>query len=440
MLHRAFPNVYEGWFVVGSAAFTVLIIGAVFFYGFGAFFTEIIDEFHWSYGVTALGFSLRNEVGGIAAPFVGSAIDRFGARKVIIGGIVLSSAGVLALSAIQNLWQFYASILLIAVGTSAAGGAVGFAAIATWFERRRSSAMSLMAVGGGVGGLLVPIVAILIEEYGWRAALRILAAFMLVVGTLAALNLRSRPADHPQPIDGIPETPAVDGMPRRPRSGWGIPWRRAIRSRSFVIAQIGFACLNFGTISVLTLQIPYLEDDLGVTKATAGTAVVFFTIVSIISRFGLGILADRYSKTLILGTSAVTVAIGLPVMALAPNYPVAVIGICIVGWGFGGSIPVRPALVADYFGTGNFGTINGIGQFIGTTMGAAGPFAIGALVDITGAYRAGWLLATAVTLIAIPAFILLRPPHELIEEYRDSNLGPAAPASTPASTPSEPRA
>src|SRR5690606_913200 len=136
-------------------------------------------------------FSMRNELGGVAAPFVGTLIDRFGARRVIVGGMLISAVGVLAMSMIQSLWQFYAAILITAIGTSAAGGAVGFAAIATWFERRRSTAMSLMAVGGGLGGLLVLFVAMAIEEFGWRSALRLFALLMVVPGALIAANVRS---------------------------------------------------------------------------------------------------------------------------------------------------------------------------------------------------------------------------------------------------------
>lgn len=419
MLRRMFPNVYEGWIVTWSAASALIVIAALFFYGFGAIFTEVIDEFHWSHGATALGFSLRNEAGGVAAPFMGALIDRFGARRVIVSGMFVSASGVLAMSFIETLWQFYAAILLTAIGTSAAGGAVGFAAIATWFERRRATAMSMMAVGGGLGGLLVLFVAMAVEEFGWRVALRIFAFLIVMPGVLIAMNVRSRPADHPQPMDGIPDVVDANGTPRR-RSGWGIPWKRAIRSRSFILAQLSFAIVNFGTITVMILQIPYMEEELGVSKAAAGSGVLFFTITSIISRFGLGVLADKYPKQLILAGSAAIVVAGLPVMAYATNLTMGIVGVSIVGFGFGGMIPVRPALLADFFGTRNFGTISGIGQLLGTTSGALGPFIMGVTVDQTGSYQTGWLIAMVVTSLAVPGFLLLKPPHALIEEFRDA--------------------
>jgi hypothetical protein len=76
MLHRQFPNVYEGWLVVGSSGAIVLVVAATFFYGFGTIFDEIRDEFGWSNASTALAFYLRNEMGGIGAVIVGLSTAR----------------------------------------------------------------------------------------------------------------------------------------------------------------------------------------------------------------------------------------------------------------------------------------------------------------------------------------------------------------------------
>ena len=90
---------------------------------------------------------------------------------------------------------------------------------------------------------------------------------------------------------------------------------------------------------------------MGVSKAVAGATVAVFTLTSIVGRLGFGFLADRYPKRLILGASLGLVAVGLPVLALATNLWQALAGIMLIAPGFGGTIPVRPALLADYFGT-----------------------------------------------------------------------------------------
>jgi MFS family permease len=104
----------------------------------------------------------------------------------------------------------------------------------------------------------------------------------------------------------------------------------------------------------------------------------------------------------------------------------ALVGICIIAPGFGGMIPVRPALMADYFGTTHFGTLNGIAQLANTTGGAIGPLVVGILVDVTGSYSEGWLVCAVVAALSIPIFLALRPPTALAELYRGT-APPAAP-------------
>ena len=429
MLRRVLPDVYEGWIVVGSSAFVVLLVAASFFYGFGTIFNEVLEEFGWSVAATSLAFSLRSEVGGLAAPFVGVMVDRLGAQRVIFGGIIVSAAGVFAMSHIQELWHFYLVMVVIAFGGSSAGGQVGLAAIATWFENRRATAMSFMTVGGGLGGLLVVLIAWLVEQLGWREALRVISFAMLTIGLLVGLNIRTRPENHPQPMDGrlyVDELGAE--IPRAVQ--WGIPIRRAIRTRAAITLGLGMIVLAWGTTSVVIHQIPYLEREVGLSKSLASTSVAVFTLCSIVGRLGFGILADRYSKRVMLAVSTTLVVSGIPVLAVAESYPVALLGILMIAPGFGGSIPVRPALIADYFGTKYFATLNGIGALVMTTGGAIGPWFVGWMVDRTGSYDLGWYISAGVTALGIPLFLMIKPPTELMAHYRAEAARPPTDAPT----------
>ena len=203
--------------------------------------------------------------------------------------------------------------------------------------------------------------------------------------------------------------------------------RQVLRTRAFIFMSLGMILLNFSTTAVVIHQIPYLEREMHVSKAVAGSSVAFFTVFSIVGRLGAGYLADRFSKRLIMVASCLFVLAGLPVLALADSYLVATAGILIIAPGFGGTIPVRPAMLADYFGTKFFGTINGVVALVTTTGGALGPWIVGWLVDTTAHYRAGWLLCTAVTLAAIPFFLLASAPS--IEDRRAAGRedGPGVP-------------
>lgn len=416
MLARLFPNVYEGWLVVSSVAFVIVMIGSAFFYGFGTIFTPVIEEFGWSAAATSFAFSLRSEVQGIGAPFIGYLVDRMGPRKILSAGIIIMSGGMFAMAYMQNIWQFYAAMFVIAIGISSAGGPVGLVATATWFDERRARAMSVMTIGGGISGLFVVLVAYLVEELGWRGALRVMAVGILVLGLLAASNVRARPRGHRQPMDGIVR-PGVDDDYDPAEDEWGVPPRHVLLSRAFLLVSFGQAAMGFATTALIVHQIPFLEAH-GVSKTAAAASITVFTLTSLVGRLGFGYLADRYEKRLMLTISALIATVGFSLLALVETLPQAIVVLMIIAPGFGGMIPVRPALLADYFGTRYFGTVNGLGVLIMTLGAFGGPWLVGRVVDQTGAYTIGWLVGAGVAALSVPLMFFAREPTHLIERYR----------------------
>ena len=421
MLHRLFPGVYEGWIVVGAAGVVMLVNGTTFFYGLGTIFNDLVLEFGWSVAATSLAFSLRTEVQGAAAPAIGYAIDRLGARAVLLAGVSVAAAGLLALSFVQNIWQFYAVMLLSAAGIGAAGGQVGMTATTTWFRVRRTRALALMSIGGSLAGVLVVLIALLVEALGWRGSLRVLAGAYFAVSAFCASNVRSRPPSHPQPLDGIAR--AV-GSEAAAADDDGMTARQALRTRAFWLLAVGQAASFFSIVSVILLTIPYLES-LGYSKGIASTGLAVYTLSSVIGRVGFGFLADRSDKRRMLAVGTALAAFGTMLLAAAgpagSSLAVAMAGLLILGPGFGGIIPVRTARMADYYGVRYFGTINGAAAFVMTAGAVIGPWVVGRTVDATGTYTLGWAIAAAVAWLAVPILLAARPPGS----------GPGAPPATP---------
>ena len=136
----------------------------VFFYGFGLLVGPLTDDFGWSRASISGAFSLRTEVGGIAAPLVGILVNRLGVRRLTSIGIVAVSIGFSsALSRCESLLAFYATTIVIAIGMSATGGATANVAIAQWFRRKRGRALGLMTLGGGVSGISAIFLAWIIQ-------------------------------------------------------------------------------------------------------------------------------------------------------------------------------------------------------------------------------------------------------------------------------------
>lgn len=395
-------TVYEGWFVVVAAGAVVMLIAGFFFYGLGTFFTEFQKEFGWTAAATALGFSLRSEVGGIAAPLVGWALDRYPPRRLLQAGLLVSALGCVAMSFMQELWQFYGAMLLIAAGNTASGGQVGQYAVATWFRQRRAFAMSLMTFGGAIGGGLAALVAVVVEQIGWRPTLRIMAVVLTLVAFTYGRRVRRRPDDHHQPLDG-------DAGGAQRASDHEIPFRSAIRSRSFMLLNVATVFTDFVRVAFVVHVAAFIESDLGASKSFAGLALLAFAFASAPGRLIIGWFADRMELRLALAGTMLPFIAGFAVLALATRPLHAFIAVMIVAPGFGGSIPLRPAIYADYYGMSVLGRVLGIGRLVSTTGGAVGAYLIGFVIDGPG-YSSAWWVACVVSMAAVPASLLAVPP------------------------------
>jgi len=78
--------------------------------------------------------------------------------------------------------------------------------------------------------------------------------------------------------------------------------------------------------------------------------------------------------------------------------------------GFGGTIPLGPALQADYFGTAHYGTIVGSMRVIAMVGGLISPIIAGWIFDTVGSYQPAWLVFAVATIPAIPLILMAPPP------------------------------
>jgi MFS family permease len=132
------------------------------------------------------------------------------------GGSLLGAASVVGWSQARTLPQLY----LAFVGVGVAGAMVlyepAFALVNTWFDRDRHTALlALTVVAGFSSTIFIPGSQLLVDAYGWRPALLVLAALLGACAVPQALFLRRAPADlelRPDgaagPVEAVPTAPA----------------------------------------------------------------------------------------------------------------------------------------------------------------------------------------------------------------------------------------
>ena len=405
---------FYGWWIVIAGSVSQAYTSGTFWQGFGAFFDPIIDQFGWSRASTAAAMSLQRTESGAVSPFVGWFIDKYGPRNVMLFGTALTALGFFLLAAIQSRWQFYAAFLVLTLGLSFGTFLVVTTTVANWFVAQRSRALSITMAGSGIGGVLVPAVIWLIATTNWRVGLILVGVGYLLVGIPVSLAMKSRPEDYGQLPDGAPAPlPAADGASGasgQPRRSAMMPeteytTRQALSSRIFW--QLAVAMGVSGLAISASLYHISAITDFGMSRAVAGFAVLGVSMFSVAGRLASGFVGDRMDKRHVIAIALLLQFIGTLMFAF--TYNIWHLAIFVVAWGvgFGASIPVRFALIADLFGRRHYGSIMGAMMTASAVFGVIGPVLVGWIADQRDSYREPFALMAISVLVAIPMILTL---------------------------------
>ncbi len=407
---------YYGWVVV-AVAFVTMAVGVNARTAFSLLFPPILDEFGWNRGVTAGAFSFGFLVSALLSPMLGRLMDAKGPAWVSEIGAVGLALGMSLATLITEQWHLYATLGVLVGGSSVATGYSSQGLyLPNWFVRNRAMAMSIAFAGVGVGSIvLLPVMSRMIATVGWRPACIGLAVVSIVL--LVPLNLltRRRPEDLGLRPDG--ETAAAAALGRRVTivdAAWaGTEWTlaRAMRTTRFWWLVLGMTCAMFAWYAVQVHQTKYLID-VGFSAEIAGWALGFVSLVGIPGQILLGALSDRIGREPVwtLGCLGFTLAYALLIaLNWYPN-PLLLWAMVLAQGTLGYVIPsVMSAISVEIFEGRHFGIIFSTMMLSGIAGGAAGPFVVGVLHDRLGSDIPGFLIAGAISLLAIIAIWITAP-------------------------------
>src|SRR5262249_18755601 len=121
-----------------------------------AVYRPLVRSFHWSFANANAGGAIALLMIGLLSPFVGTLVDKFRPKPVILGGTALVAAALALLSTIQSLGQYYAYCALLGIGASAVSILPTSILIGPAFSQRRGLAVGVINAGIGLGGYIAP--------------------------------------------------------------------------------------------------------------------------------------------------------------------------------------------------------------------------------------------------------------------------------------------
>ncbi|WP_210485560.1 MFS transporter [Microvirga antarctica] len=383
------------WGFVTALSVTQLVSYGTLFYAFALLIDPMEQDLGWSKAALTAAYSLALVSSAVFAVPVGRLIDKGYGRMVMTSGSILAAILLVLWSRVSD----YRLFLLIWVGLGACMSAVlyesGFAVLALrlGFQARRGITV-LTLIAGFSSTVFVPLTHVLIEAYGWRGALLILAFVNLAI--CAALHVVSIPRAASL---ARPQAPLGEATPERHP-------RRILRLPAFW-CFVTMAVLQGIVSTGLPIHLIPLLVERGFSLEEAVAAYTVIGPAQVAARFVTG-FGDRAMSLKGIGTVAMilsTLALGLLPLIPAGSWVVFLFA-GLYGASSGMLTIVRALLPQEMFGHGDYGTVQGMIAMPVRLAQSAAPFAFGALWGWWGNYTAVAVLCSITALGSLLAFVV----------------------------------
>jgi MFS family permease len=399
-------RVFYGWYVVAAALVITTTTSGLAFYNLSILLAAFVAERGFPVALASSATATFFIAAGIGGVIAGRLVDRIDARIVIVIGACVGAMALATVGLLREVWQLFAFHVVFGLAHGATGLVPVTTVIARWFNIRRSLAFSIGSTGLSLGGILVaPVVALSIERYGLAGAAPWMAMAMFI-GTVPVtlLVLRSSPRAMGLEPDGLSQAQIAESPPQP-----STPFKKARRSAYFLAVSAAYTFLLGAQVGAIAhfYRLASTRDG----TATAAIALAVLATCSTIGRLvGGGLLLKVPARTFALVLMAMQ-ACGLAFLALAEGRAAILAATVVFAVTIGNSLMMHPLLLAERFGTLNYGRIYSTSQMM-TVLGVAGcPALIGLLYEMSGGYQLPFFVVSALTLVGFAILATFAAPR-----------------------------
>jgi MFS transporter, FSR family, fosmidomycin resistance protein len=351
-------------------------------------------EFGVSYATLGALLSLMYVASGFCQFGAGFAVDRFGARPVLLAGLGLLAGGTLAAGLVPGIGWLFPLVVLMGIGNGVFHPADFAVLNANVSPRRLGHAYSSHGIGGSLGYALAPVVSFgLASAFGWRTSLLACGAAGLVAVALLATQRTA--------LDSRKHGTAV---PKHTLSGS----LELFRQRPILLCFAYFCVLTIATIGITTFLGTSINAAYGLPLAIAATAITAYLLGNVGGVLAGGFLAARTARhDRVAATGLAVGAVLILLLALfAPLATWAIPLLALTGFALGTTGPSRDMIVRAATPKGASGRVYGF-VYSGLDLGSAlSPVALGAILDhgsprLVAAAIAAFLFVAIATVVQV---------------------------------------
>jgi len=413
--------------ILGFAATGIFMSAPGQSYSVAAFIDPMLADLGLLRTQYSTAYLVATLIGGLTLPWVGRQVDSLGARRMLPMVAVLLGGACFWMANVRHVVSLYVGFSLIRCLGQGSLTLISTWMVGEWFERRRGLATGLVALGGTLSVMVVPLFNnLLIAEFGWRNTWMILAAAVWIVLDLPGIFLiRDRPEDlgllpdwgssadsRAQRMNTAAVQPAVadeaklhDIAPTQ--ESWTVS--EAIRTPTFwKLLAVVSTCSLIGT-GLVFHQVSLLGEH-GISRIDALSLLGVQALVGTFSCVVAGYLTDRCQARYLLAASMAFLTLALLLLIVMPSPGWTVVYSALIGL-MGGIIRSTGMVVwINYYGRQFQGAVRGFAMSIMVIAAAFGPLPLALAKDYLGNYELALLIFLALPAISVAAVLTAAPP------------------------------
>lgn len=377
------------YMLIGSAIILALSLGVR--HGFGLYLVPMSDEFGWGHNVFSLAIAMQNLIWGAAQPFTGALADKYGSKIVVAVGGVLYTIGLLLMAVSSAGWLLNLSVgLILGLALSATSFSVLLSAVGRAAPpEKRSLAMGIASAAGSFGQfIMLPSTLLLLQNFGWSAALVVSALLIAMIIPLAWML----------------KAPAFV-VPNASTNQVQLSFKDILviakNHKPFWFLSLGFLVCGFQVVFI-GIHLPGYLIDHGFNATTGTVFLALVGLFNIVGTYTAGWLGGKYSKPkLLMGLYGLR-GIAIIAFLMLPLSTVTIYSFGVVmGLLWLSTVPLTNGIVANMFGIKYLSMLSGIVFFTHQVGSFFGGWLGGVNHDVTGNYDLIWLFSIILSVFGV---------------------------------------
>ena len=331
---------------------------------------------------------------------LGWLIMKLGARKVLVGLLVVGGVAYAAMGHTSNIVIYFIFQSLMCVCANCFSVHAANTLVANWFPRKKGLALGWATMGmNASSALYTPILSFLFARFTLGMSLNILGAITIVVGIITLFFVR----DTPEEVGCTPDNEVMDAAQieanKQEHDNYRSPWTfgKLLKDKDTWMCGICYGCFMLVTVGIMSQLVARIMER-GFAQDYAILCVSACAIIGLFGSYAWGVLDQK------IGTRWATVIFGIwyavaILFNVIPNTACMYISIFMIGVSIGGTANFAPSMTTNIFGRRDFPLAFTVVNTIYNIMRCTSYLVLAAVLAATGSYTSAYVVFILISLI-----------------------------------------